>query len=104
LLKGKKSAITSNDLANKFEDVLPDIERLSRMPVPESLKLAWDTIWMAANSSFVEESAGYGDRGSDDPADELLEKIALLSKETKSGWNWKQDMKEMAAARKEMGG
>ncbi|KPI42837.1 uncharacterized protein AB675_2131 [Cyphellophora attinorum] len=106
IFNAKKSGVTSDDLSKKLEEVLPDIARLSRMPEAESMKLAWDLVVDASERSWIDAtgaSTGYGDRGFDIPADLLLEHIAIVWKDTRPGWNYKQDREELARHRRQVG-
>ena len=104
LYKGKKSAITSDDLSNAVEKVLPDILKLSRLPGPDSAKLAWDLVLYAADHTFVEESCGYGDRGFDTPADLLLERLAPQRRAQDVSWAYEEDIGRMKEMKANVGG
>ena len=82
----KKSGVTSDDVSQAMVPFIKDIERLRDLPDPEALRLAYDCIIELGHRSYAEldmGGCGYGDRDSDEPADELL--VSILMKAKKKG-------------------
>lgn len=74
----RKTGVSSDDLSAAVEGFLADIEELSRMDGPESLRLAYELMEDFRGFSYGDldnGGSGEGDRPSDEPGDELLAEL-----------------------------
>ncbi|KAB5533574.1 hypothetical protein GE09DRAFT_1227581 [Coniochaeta sp. 2T2.1] len=85
----RKPGVSSDDLSQAMVPFVKEIEDLS--------ETVGANAWELADSSYggLDGGAGYGDRPSDKPADDLLADIIDERIEAGEKWDWEKDLKEL---------
>ena len=94
----RETGVTSDDVSKAMVPFLTDIKKLSELSDPKALELAYLRILYLGKHSYAEldsKACGYGDRKSDEPADELLLSILTKRKERKDEWDYVPDLHDL---------
>ena len=94
----RKTGVTLEDVSQAMVPFLANIKRLRSMPDADALRLAYGCVRDLDNHSYVDldpGGSGYGDRYSDEPADEMLVSILKERKKKNDVWDRAKDLADL---------
>lgn len=91
---GRHTGIHSSDLSSAQCSHFAAIERLSKLPSGNSLRLAYEATWYLKDNSYgdMNEDRGYGNRPSDEQGDMLLARLIKDRRAAGETWDFKRDL------------
>jgi len=91
----RKTGVTGDDLSQAMEPFIYSIQDLANVDDEHSLEEAYELMFHLKSLSCDDECSSYGDRDSDEPADEFL--AELISKRVAAGhvWKWTEDWEDL---------
>lgn len=102
----KKTGVTSDDLSQAMEPFIREIHDLAMLDSGKALWLGYYLMNTLRAYSYAEmglHASGYGERPSDEPADEITSRIVLDRVKVGETWDSARDLKYIKAEAKTMG-